>query len=58
MATPRADTFFSIENLQGSYRAANHLTGDSQDNHLRGGSGDDTLIGGAGNDWFIGLRGR
>ncbi len=48
------DTFSSIENLLGSNKAADHLTGDATANHIRGARGDDTLVGGGGNDSLYG----
>lgn len=48
------DVFSSIENLLGSNRGADHLTGDANANHIRGALGHDTLVGGDGNDSLYG----
>jgi len=51
------DTYISIEDLLGSNKAADHLTGDSQANYIRGAFGNDTLIGGYGGDTLSGDQG-
>jgi RTX calcium-binding nonapeptide repeat (4 copies) len=51
------DTYVSIENLAGSNRGADSLTGDKFANVLSGNSGNDKLFGLAGDDTLIGGRG-
>ncbi|MFO1151168.1 MAG: calcium-binding protein [Alsobacter sp.] len=46
------DTYFSIENLQGSGQV-DTLAGDDGDNRLDGGLGADSLAGGGGNDIYV-----
>ncbi|WP_210333672.1 calcium-binding protein [Rhizobium sp. ARZ01] len=53
MATPRATSIPSLENLTGSSRA-DKLAGEAKANTLDGGAGNDVLSGGAGNDRLIG----
>ena len=48
------DTLTGIENIEGSWFEANHLTGDDGNNRLVGGDGDDTLVGGDGDDTLDG----
>lgn len=52
------DTYVSIENIEGSNRGNDHLTGDAGDNILWGLGGDDRLYGGAGNDKLYGGDGN
>jgi Ca2+-binding RTX toxin-like protein len=53
----RGDSFFSIENLEGS-RFSDSLRGDDTANILSGLDGDDTLVGLGGNDTLIGGLGQ
>jgi Ca2+-binding RTX toxin-like protein len=51
------DTYFSIENLEGSRSGNDRLFGDFRNNHLSGDGGADNLSGGAGADTLVGGRG-
>jgi Ca2+-binding RTX toxin-like protein len=57
-ANSSGDTYISIENILGSNKADDHLTGDAQNNYLRGAAGNDTLIGGSGADTLRGDSGN
>ncbi|KZK90043.1 Bifunctional hemolysin/adenylate cyclase precursor [Pseudovibrio sp. Ad46] len=46
------DVYVSIENIMGSDKHADHLTGDANANKIYGYGGNDTIIGGAGDDTF------
>ncbi|WP_280139070.1 calcium-binding protein, partial [Pseudovibrio sp. POLY-S9] len=48
------DTYVSIENVMGSDKHSDHITGDANDNEIFGYGGNDTLIGGRGNDTISG----
>ncbi|MGH0001142.1 calcium-binding protein [Pseudovibrio ascidiaceicola] len=52
------DTFVSIENVMGSDKYSDHITGDVGNNKLWGYGGDDTLDGGDGNDTLLGGKGN
>ncbi|MFS8180285.1 calcium-binding protein [Pseudovibrio denitrificans] len=52
------DTFVSIENVMGSDKYSDHITGDAGNNKLWGYGGDDTLDGGDGNDTLLGGKGN
>ncbi|QUS56811.1 calcium-binding protein [Pseudovibrio brasiliensis] len=52
------DTFVSIENVMGSDKYSDHITGDAGNNKLWGYGGDDTLDGGDGNDTLLGGNGN
>ncbi|WP_425353030.1 beta strand repeat-containing protein, partial [Alsobacter soli] len=53
----QGDVLTNIENVTGSARVANSLSGDANANVLTGGAGNDTLSGGLGNDTLVGAGG-
>ncbi|MCC3861334.1 hypothetical protein LJF33_08965 [Emcibacteraceae bacterium Y4] len=52
------DTIINVENISGSERFDNNLTGDSGNNGLTGGAGNDIINGGDGNDTLFGNGGQ
>ncbi|KZK85078.1 Bifunctional hemolysin/adenylate cyclase precursor [Pseudovibrio sp. Ad13] len=52
------DTFVSIENVMGSDKYDDHITGNDENNKIWGYGGDDILEGGEGNDTLLGGKGN
>jgi Ca2+-binding RTX toxin-like protein len=52
------DSYFSIENLAGSSKYADYLSGNSRNNELYGHGGHDTLLGKTGDDYLYGGTGN